>query len=129
MVAALAKAGRVLEEPQYLSAAEKAANFILLKLQDKNGRLMKRYRQGKAGLPAHLDDFAFVVWGLLELYESTFKTTYLREAVRLNDQMMTHLGDDQNGGLFMTADDSEKHLIRDKQIYDGPSPPGTQYRP
>ena len=124
MVAALAKAGRVLEEPQYLSAAEKAANFILLKLQDKNGRLMKRYRQRKAGLPAHLDDYAFVVWGLLELYESTFKTTYLREAVRINDQMMTHFGDDQNGGLFMTADDSEKLLIRDKQIYDGAIPSG-----
>ena len=61
---------------------------------------MKRYRHGNAGLPAHLDDYAFVVWGLLELYESTFKTSYLREAVRLNDQMITHFWDDQNGGCL-----------------------------
>jgi uncharacterized protein YyaL (SSP411 family) len=124
MVAALAKAGRVLEEPQYISVAEKAAGFILLKLQDKNGRLMKRYRQGKAGLPAFLDDYAFVVWGLLELYETTHKTSYLREAVRLSDQMITHFWDVQNGGLFMTSNDSEKLLFRDKQIYDGAIPSG-----
>jgi len=124
MVAALAKAGQALEDGQYISTAEKAAEFILLKLQDKNGRLMKRYRQGKAGLPAYLDDYAFVVWGLLELYESTYKTRYLGEALRLNNQMMTHYWDDKNGGLFMTADDSEKLLIRDKQIYDGAIPSG-----
>jgi uncharacterized protein YyaL (SSP411 family) len=124
MIAALAKAGRVLEVPQYISAAEKAAAFILNTLQDANGRLMKRYRQGNAGLPAYLDDYAFVIWGLLELYESTYKMVYLSEAVRLSDQMITHFWDDKNGGLFMTADDSEKLLIRNKQIYDGAIPSG-----
>jgi uncharacterized protein YyaL (SSP411 family) len=124
MIAALAKAGQVLEEPQYISAAKKAADFIMLKLRDKNGRLLKRYRKGNAGLAAHLDDYAFVVWGLLELYEATFQTSYLQEAIRLNDRMLKHFWDKQNGGLFMTADDSEKLLIRNKEIYDGAMPSG-----
>ena len=124
MIAALAKAGRVLDEPKYTSAAVKAADFIMRRLRDKNGRLMKRYRDGKAGLPAHLNDYAFVVWGFLELYQANFKTIYLQEALRLNDLMIKHFWDGQNGGLFMTADDGEKLLIRNKEIYDGAIPSG-----
>ncbi len=82
MIAAMAKAGLALDEPRYLSAAAKAADFIMLKLRDKNGRLLKRYRKGNAGLPAHLNDYAFVVWGFLELYQASFKTVYLQEAIR-----------------------------------------------
>jgi hypothetical protein len=124
MIAALAKAGLVLDEPRYTSAAVKAADFIMRKLRDKNGRLLKRYRKGNAGLPAHLNDYAFVVWGLLELYQAGFKTIYLQEAIRLNDQMIKHFWDPQSGGLFMTADDGEKLLIRNKEIYDGAIPSG-----
>ncbi len=124
MIAALAKAGRVLDEPGYTSAAVKAADFIMRQLRDKNGRLMKRYRGGNAGLPAHLDDYAFVVWGFLELYQATFQAIYLQEAIRLNDLMIKHFWDTQNGGLFMTADDGEKLLIRNKEIYDGAIPSG-----
>ena len=124
MIAALAKAGRVFSEAQYTSAAERAADFILRKLQDSDGRLLKRYRQGKAGLPAHLDDYAFMVWGLLELYESTFKPIYLQQAIGFNDRMITHFWDESTGGLFMTADDSERLLIRTKQIDDGAIPSG-----
>jgi uncharacterized protein YyaL (SSP411 family) len=124
MIAALAKAGLVLDEPRYTSAAVKAADFIMRKLRDKNGRLLKRYRKGKAGLPAHLNDYAFVVWGFLELYQAGFKTIYLQEAIRLNDQMIKHFWDPQSGGLFMTADDGEKLLIRNKEIYDGAIPSG-----
>jgi len=124
MIAALAKAGLVLDEPRYTSAAVKTADFIMRKLRDKNGRLLKRYRKGNAGLPAHLNDYAFVVWGLLELYQAGFKTIYLQEAIRLNDQMIKHFWDPQSGGLFMTADDGEKLLIRNKEIYDGAIPSG-----
>jgi uncharacterized protein YyaL (SSP411 family) len=124
MIAALAKAGRVLDEPKYTSAAVKAADFIMRQLRDKNGRLMKRYRNGNAGLPAHLDDYAFVVWGFLELYQTTFKAIYLQQAIRLNDLMIKHFWDSQNGGLFMTANDGEKLLIRNKEIYDGAIPSG-----
>jgi uncharacterized protein YyaL (SSP411 family) len=124
MIAALAKAGRALDEPKYTSAAVKAADFIMRRLRDKNGRLLKRYRDGKAGLPAHLDDYAFVVWGLLELYQANFKTIYVQEAIRLNDLMIKHFWDSQKDGLFMTADDGEKLLIRNKEIYDGAIPSG-----
>ena len=65
-----------------------------------------------------------VVWGFLELYQTTFKTIYLQEALRLNDLMIKHFWDRQNGGLFMTADDGETLLIRDKKIYDGAIPSG-----
>jgi hypothetical protein len=124
MIAALARAGQVLNEPRYTADAVRAADFIMLRLRDNNGRLVKRYRKGIAGLPAHLDDYAFVVWGFLELYEATLKATYLQEAIRLNDQMIKHFWDQQSGGLFMTADDSEKLLIRNKAIYDGAIPSG-----
>jgi hypothetical protein len=124
MIAALAKAGRVLDDSRYASAAVKAADFIMRQLRDKNGRLMKRYRAGNAGLPAHLNDYAFVVWGFLELYQATFKSIYLKEAIRLNDLMIEHYWDNQNGGLFMTADDAEKLLIRNREIYDGAIPSG-----
>ena len=124
MIAALAKAGRVLNEEVYIAAAEKAANFILQNLTDDKGRLLKRYRKGKAGLSAHLNDYAFMTWGLLELYEATFKTGFLKKAILLNDRMLASFWDEQNGGLYMTADDSEKLLVRSKQIYDGAIPSG-----
>ena len=124
MIAGLAKAGKVLNEEVYIAAAEKAANFILQNLTDDKGRLLKRYRKGTAGLSAHLNDYTFMVWGLLELYEATFKTNFMKKAIALNDRMITSFWDEQNGGLFMTADDSEKLLVRSKEIYDGAIPSG-----
>jgi uncharacterized protein YyaL (SSP411 family) len=120
----MAKAGLVLDEPRYTAAAVRAADFLMLNLRDKNNRLVKRYRKGIAGLPAHLDDYAFVAWGFLELYEATLEAIYLQEAIRLTDQLLKHFWDQQSGGLFMTADDSEKLLIRNKKIYDGAIPSG-----
>jgi hypothetical protein len=124
MIAALAKAGKALDDEKYTAAAAKAADFILQNLTDDNGRLLKRYRKGKAGLNAHLNDYAFMVWGLLELYEATFETKYLKNAIELNQQILSHFWDEQNGGLYMTADDAEKLLMRSKTIYDGAIPSG-----
>ena len=123
MIAALAKAGSVLEEPRYTAAAVRAAGFVLDKLRGTNGRLMKRYRNGNAGLPAHLDDYAFMVWGLLELYEATLEADYLHKAVQINKEMIIHF-EDEGGGFFMTADDGEKLLMRSKDIFDGAIPAG-----
>ena len=97
---------------------------MLHKLRADNGRLLKRYRNGNAGLQAHLDDYAFAVWGLLELYQATLKVAYLQEAIHINDQMIRHFWDDQSGGFYLTADDAEKLLIRSKDIYDGAIPSG-----
>ena len=124
MIAALAKAGSVLDNRKYTKAAAKAAHFILQNLTDPNGRLLKRYRKSKAGLPAHLNDYTFMVWGLLELYQATFEVKYLKDAIELNQQMLARFWDEQNGGLYMTADDSEKLLVRSKVIYDGAIPSG-----
>ena len=124
MIAALAMAGTALGKQEYIDAAAGAAGFIKQNLTDDAGRLLKRYRQGNAGLAAHLNDYAFVVWGLLELYQATFEINYLKDAIALNDRMLAHFWDEQNGGLFMTADDSEKLLLRSKELYDGAIPSG-----
>ncbi len=124
MIAALAKTGQALDEPKYIDAAERAGNFVISDLIDSNGRLLKRYRKGTAGVAAYLNDYAFMVWGLLELYEATFNTKYLKEAIRLNDIMLSRFWDEQDGGFYMTADDSEKVIVRMKEIDDGAIPSG-----
>jgi len=100
MIAALAKGARALNEPLYAQAAAQAAHLILSHLQDEHGRLLKRYRDGQAGLPAVLDDYAFLVWGLLELYEATFELQHLRDALRLTDLMLAHFWDEQDAGCI-----------------------------
>jgi uncharacterized protein YyaL (SSP411 family) len=124
MMGALAKTGNVLGESRYIDAAQKNAAFIRQHLSDNKGRLLHRYRDGKAGLPAHLDDYAFVISGLLDLYEATFDPTYLMEARRLNALMLKHFSDPRGGALFLTADDTEKVIVRAKELYDGALPSG-----
>ncbi|MBN2447083.1 MAG: thioredoxin domain-containing protein, partial [Phycisphaerae bacterium] len=121
---ALATAGRVLDEPAYVAAARRAADFVLTRLRDERGRLLKRYCGGEAGLPAHLDDYAFVVWGLLELYEAAFEVRDLEAALTLTRQMLEHFWDEDAGGLFFTADDGEELPLRTKTAYDGAIPSG-----
>ena len=124
MIAALALGAQALDEPRYALAASSAADFVLATLRDDRGRLLKRYRAGEAGLPAHLDDHAFLAWGLLELYEATFDVRYLQEAVVLNRQMLERFWDADGGGFYLTADDGEELLVRSKEIYDGAIPSG-----
>ncbi len=124
MIAALAKGGRALGDATYTAAAKKAADFALATLRGEDGRLVKRYRQGEAGLTAHLEDYAFLIWGLVDLYESTFEVRYLREALALNDTMIESFWDGEAGGLFMTAEDSEELLVRAKKLYGGAIPSG-----
>ncbi len=124
MIAALAKGARALDEPLYAAAAEKSAAFFLGRMRAQDGRLIHRYRQGQAGLPAQQEDYAFFVWGLLELYETTFKTEYLETALELNDLMLKHYWDEAKGGFYLSADDGEKLLVRPKTIYDGAIPSG-----
>ncbi|MCH8334250.1 thioredoxin domain-containing protein, partial [Candidatus Sumerlaeota bacterium] len=124
MIAALAKAGRALDEPLYIAAASKAADFLMANLRDERGRLLKRYRLGEAGLPGLLEDYAYVTWGLLELYEATFEVRYLAGAIELNEITLDHFWDDERGAFFLTADDGEELLVRPKQIYDGARPSG-----
>jgi uncharacterized protein YyaL (SSP411 family) len=123
MIAALAIGGRVLDEASFTGAARKAAEFVLARLR-KDGRLLKRYRQGTAALPAHLDDYAFMVWGLLELYETTFVLRFLKEALALSQTQTEHFYDTESGSFFLIADDTEKVLFRQREFYDGAIPSG-----
>ncbi|MFQ5510463.1 MAG: thioredoxin domain-containing protein [Candidatus Krumholzibacteriia bacterium] len=124
MIAALAKAGRAFDEPRYVQAAGKAARFILDTLRDDRGRLLHRYRDGEAGIAGKVEDYAFFVWGLIELYENTFDAEYLRTALDLNGVLVDHFWDDKQGGFFFTADDAEALIVRTKEIYDGALPSG-----
>lgn len=116
--------GRILGEAQYTQAAEQAADFILGNMRNAQGRLWHRYRDGEAAVPATVDDYAFLTWGLLELYESDFEVRYLETALKLTDDLLAHFWDEQNGGFYFTPDDGEGLLARQKQIYDGAIPSG-----
>ena len=122
MIAALARGGRVLKNQDYTRASERAADFILKKLRNKEGRLLARYRDGDAAILAYADDYAFMIWGLLELYEAAYQPCYLEEALSLNDDLLKHFWDDENGGLFLYGDDGEQLIVRPKEIYDGATP-------
>ena len=72
MIAAMARAAFVFEDPLFLQAAGDAVSFILGNLRDARGRLLHRWRDGEAAMPASVDDYAFVIWGLIEAYEAVF---------------------------------------------------------
>lgn len=124
MIAALARAGQVFGDPSYVEAARRAVRFIQDRMRNPDGSLIHRFRDGEASLPAHIDDSAFLIWGLLELYEASFDSQYLELALDLNEYMLKHFWDDQAGGFFFTADNSEDLLIRRKELYDGAIPSG-----
>jgi uncharacterized protein YyaL (SSP411 family) len=124
MVAALAKGSQVFDDPVYLEAAENAVSFILRQLQGADGRLLHRYRDGEADITANLDDYAFLIWGLIELYHAGFDPGHLKAARSLNEDLLTHFWDEETGGFFFTSDDGEKLIMRKKEIYDGAIPSG-----
>ena len=139
MIAALARGAWVLDDPEYGQAAAKAAQFLLDHLRELGteagdqemhppragcGRLMARYRDGQAAFPAYLDDYAFLVWGLIELYGATFDPAWLEQALSLNRQMLEVFRDEQGGGFFFTGSDAEPLPARPKEIYDGAMPSG-----
>jgi hypothetical protein len=124
MIAAMAKAGAALDEPDYALAARKAADFLLERCRTPQGRLLHRWREGDASISGNLDDYAFLTWGLIELYEATFETRHLQTALDLTDDLIRHFWDGQAGGFFFTPDDGEAMLVRQKPIYDGAVPSG-----
>ena len=124
MIAALAKAGQVYNDPAYTLAAQKAADFVLTEMMDKDGRLFHRYLGNDADLSGNVDDYAFLAWGLVELYESTFEVRYLEAALQLTDELLVHFWDSENGGFYFTPDDGEDLLVRQKVSKDTDLPSG-----
>ncbi len=124
MIAALAQGARVFDEPLYQHAAQRAVDFTLKEMRKPDGRLLHRYRSKEAAIMANLDDYAFFIWGLIELYEATFEAKYLQTALDLNKDMLTHFWDDTGGGFYFSPDDGEDLLVRQKEVYDGAIPSG-----
>jgi uncharacterized protein YyaL (SSP411 family) len=124
LIAALAKGARVFTRDEYLTAASRAADFILQRMRTGSGRIRHRFRDGEAAVAGMLDDYAFLVWGLIELYEASFVPRYLREALMLTDITLSAFWDQEKGGFFQTPADGEKLLVRRKEIQDGAIPAG-----
>lgn len=124
MMAALAYAGRSFGNPSYVKAAQNAAHFIDSYLRREDGRLLARYRDGDARHLAYLDDYAFLIWGLIEIYEASFDAAYLARAMELTQDMIRLFWDEEHDGLFLYGKDQEQLLIRPKDVYDGALPSG-----
>ena len=123
MISAFAKAYHAFYDEKYLSAAEKAADFITHFLMNNDGKLMHRYRK-EAAISANIDDYAFFISSLLDLYEACFNIKYLELAIKLNKDFINYFWDEKDGGFFFTNKATEEILIRKKEIYDGAVPSG-----
>jgi hypothetical protein len=121
MIAALARGAQALGESTFARMAVEAANFILEKMRTDAGRLYRSYRQGALAGPGFADDYAFLIWGLLELYETVFNVSYLSEAIRLQENMLMIFGD-PDGGFYYSGSDGEGMIAREREIYDGALP-------
>lgn len=124
MIAALAKAYRVLGEHRYWNAAQRGGAFLHSHLTRSDGGLWLRWREGEAANDGQLDDYAFSVWALLELYAAGFYAPCLGEAIRLAEEMLRRFADRENGGFYLTAEGAERLITRPKEVYDGAMPSG-----
>jgi hypothetical protein len=124
MISALAQAHQVLGEPRFLEAARGAARYVLKHMRTPDGGLLATARGGRAKLNAYLDDYAFTIQALIDLYESDFDVEWLREALALNAVLEARFVDGENGGYFTTSHDHETLLARLKSPHDGALPAG-----
>ncbi|MBM3328461.1 MAG: thioredoxin domain-containing protein [Calditrichaeota bacterium] len=120
MIAALARAGRALGEEAYLTAATEAARFVKEHL-DQEGSLLHRYRSGEAGIEGMLEDYAYLISGLLELYRATFDEEWIVWAEDLTGRMVTRFGDADKGGFLLAAERPDL-AVRQKAARDGATP-------
>jgi uncharacterized protein YyaL (SSP411 family) len=123
MISSLACGGAMLGEEKYTQAAERSAEFILGTLHG-NGRLARYYRGGQTIEKAFLDDYAFTVMGLVDLYEATFDARWLAAAKKLSEEMIELFADTEQGGFFLAGKDGERLIARTKPGSDGAVPSG-----
>jgi len=122
MIAALAKSARAFHRPDLADAAVRAADFILDSLRQPDGGLLHRHCDGESKTSGFADDYAFMVWGLIELYESNFNDRHLQSALALNRYFIRHFWDKKQGGLYFTPEAGETLFIREKESFDGAVP-------
>ncbi|MCZ6689035.1 MAG: thioredoxin domain-containing protein [Planctomycetota bacterium] len=123
MISSMAFAYEVLGDDRYLDAGKRAADFALERLV-KDGRLLRRHRDGESGIHGFIDDYAFFSAALLDLYQATWDDRYFREAIRLTDEMVRLFWDDKGGGFYFAGSDAEELIARPKEVYDGALPSG-----
>ncbi|MCI0664321.1 MAG: thioredoxin domain-containing protein, partial [Acidobacteria bacterium] len=123
MLRSFAETARVLDRQDYLEVAMKNAVFLLTHLQ-KNGRLLRTYKDGESKLNAYLEDYAYLIDGLLALYEATFDLRWIEEARKLTETMIEQFWDSKAGGFFFTSTDHEQLITRTKDFYDNAIPAG-----
>ena len=125
MISAFAKAAQILDDPRYLAAAQRAASFILTRMYDATpGVLQRRYRDGDAAIAGFLDDYAFFIGALLDLYEADFDARHMATAMQLAGKMRELFEDHSDGGFFSTAVGDSSLVLRMKDDYDGAEPSG-----
>jgi uncharacterized protein YyaL (SSP411 family) len=123
-IAALAEAGRAFERTDYVEAAVRAARFVLTALRDDEGRLLRSWRDGRAGRPAFADDHALMADACLTLYETTFELEWFEQARALADDLLRLFHDEERGGFFQTGTDAEPLVVRPKEVVDNAVPSG-----
>jgi uncharacterized protein YyaL (SSP411 family) len=123
MISAFARGALILDDDEYRERASRAVEFLFAHVR-KGDRLFRSYADGRPGGAGVLSDYAFMVAGLLDLFETTSEPRWLQEALTLQRALAQHFWDQAAGGFYMTADDSEKLLARDKPSYDGAEPSG-----
>lgn len=124
MIAGLADAGRILKRKDYVDAAVKAADFVLSELKTNDGRLLRSYALGAGKLPGYLDDYAFLVHGLLRLHVATQEERWLEQAVELSRTQMRFFANEESGGFYYTANDQAELIARFQDPVDGVIPSG-----
>jgi uncharacterized protein YyaL (SSP411 family) len=122
-IGALARASRITDDPRSLGVADKAARVILEKMRDPEGRLFHVFIEGEARIPAFLDDYAFLIRGLIELYQTGFDLFHLEAALELTEKVMADFLDGKEGGFYAVSSDTELP-VRPKEIHDGAVPSG-----
>ncbi len=123
MLATFAEASAILDNADYLEIARKNADFMIENLQ-KDGLLLRTWKDGRAKLNAYLEDYANFADALTELYQVSGDAKYLREAARLADLLITEFWDEERGGFYFTANNHEELLLRKKDYFDNATPSG-----
>ncbi len=123
MLAAFAEAARALGRTDYRLVAERNADFLLQELRQENGRLLHVWTAGEVGFNGYLEDYACLIEGLLELYQTTFEPRWFMAARELAKTMITHF-QAPGGGFYDTSDDHETLIIRPRDLQDNATPSG-----
>ncbi len=121
MIAAFAKAGFAFSEERFTMAATSAFDFIEQNLV-LDSKLFHRFKDDEVAIEAMADDFAFLVWALIELYEATFEPKYLEKAIYWNGKFIELFWDEKSGGFYFSINDEDQVFGRQKQIFDGAIP-------